>query len=218
MKPGDLESKIHSMNIKPAIGFLNRDGEAPFTNKVTIILESLNGNSVYPNPTPALAVVEAAFEAYKLAAAEAAQGGRKNIAERDARRAELVAVLRQLSSYVEGTANGDMVKLLSSGFPVQKPTRTPVGPLPAPAAPVVTQGPVTGTIAVSTAVVRGASSYNWSLVLKSAPGVEVQTAQTTSASTEFSGLVPGQIYLVSVNAVGASGTSDWSDDGSLMVI
>ena len=58
----------------------------------------------------------------------------------------------------------------------------------------------------------------WSLALESAPEVDVQTAQTTGARTDFSGLTPGKVYVVSLNAVGAAGVSNWSDFGSLMVI
>ena len=206
------------MNVKPAIGFLTKDEQAPFTEKVTTIVEHLKNNPNYPTPTPALPAVETAFAAYKVATTDAVQGGLENTAIRDARRAELVALLRQLASYVNGTANGDMPKLLSSGFPVQKQVRTPIGPLLAPAAPVVTQGAVTGSITVAAPPVYGASSYNWSVALDSAPEVDVQTAQTTGARATFSGLTPGKVYLVSLNAVGAAGVSDWSDSGSLMVI
>ena len=205
------------MNVKPAINFFTRDGQAPFTEKVTTILEWMKSNPAFPAPTPTLAVVEAAFEDYKVTTAYAAQGGTQNIAVRNARRAELVLMLRPLASYVNGAANGNMEKLLSSGFPVQKPARTPVGPLPAPLAPVLTQGAVTGSISAVARPVYGASSYNWKVILQSAPGVPVQTAQTTSARADFHGLTPGQTYLVCLNAVGSAGTSDWSDTGSLMV-
>ena len=206
------------MNVKTAIGFLLNDGQAPFTEKVTTLLESLKNNANYPDPTPTLAVVQTAFDAYKVATAEAAQGGVNNTANRNAKRAELVALLRQLASYVNASANGDLAKLLTSGFPVQKPSRTPIGPLPPPAAPVLTQGSVSGTITVAAPPVYGASSYNWSVALQTAPDVDVQKAQTTAARAEFSGLTPGQIYLVALNAVGSAGVSDWSDTGSLMVI
>lgn len=63
-----------------------------------------------------------------------------------------------------------------------------------------------------------ATSYNWSVALQSAPDKDVQTAQTTGARALFSGLTPGQIYVISLNAVGAAGVSDWSDYGTLMVV
>ena len=48
--------------------------------------------------------------------------------------------------------------------------------------------------------------------------MDVQTAQTTGARALFSGLTPGQIYVISLNAVGAAGVSGWSDYGTLMVV
>ena len=206
------------MNVKPAIGFLTKDGQAPFTDKVTAILQWMANNPAYPTPLPTLALVQTAFDAYKVAAADAVQGGVQNTAIRDARRAELVSLLRQLAAYVSATANGDLEKLLSSGFPVQKPGRSPIGPLPAPDAPAVAQGPVSGALKATAAPVRGAYAYNWSVALESAPDKDVQSAQTTGARASFSGLTPGQVYVVSLNAVGAAGVSDWSDYGSLMVI
>ena len=145
-------------------------------------------------------------------------GGRQNTALRNALRVQLVALLRPLASYVNATANGNLPVLISSGFPIQKTSRTPVGPQPAPGAPVVTQGVVSGTVMVAPPPVYGASSYNWTLALESAPEVSVQTAQTTGARLEFSGLTPGKVYVVALDAVGAAGVSDWSDYGSLMVI
>jgi hypothetical protein len=65
---------------------------------------------------------------------------------------------------------------------------------------------------------NGGYVYNWRIALASAPTVYVQTAQTTGARVMFEDLTPGQVYNVSANGVGAAGTSDWSDVGSLMVI
>jgi hypothetical protein len=206
------------MNTKPSIGFLTKDGQAPFTDKVTAILQKMTGNAAYPSPLPTLATVETAFDAYKVAAANAVKGGVQATLARDARRSELVSLLWQLASYVSATANGDPETLISSGFPAQKPGRAPVGPLPAPDAPVISQGPRSGVLKAVTAPVRGASSYNWSLSLESDPDTDVQTAQTTGARAAFSGLTPGKVYLICLNAVGSAGTSDWSDFGSLMVI
>ncbi len=206
------------MNVKTAIGFLTKDGEALFTDKVTTILEWMTDNTQYPTPTPALTVVQTAFDAYKVATADAALGGKEKTAARDARRAELVSLLRQLANYVDATANGDLEQLMTSGFPTQKTQRTPIGPLPAPDAPNVSQGPVTGTLRAVISPLNGGYAYNWRIALASAPTVFVQTAQTTGGRVMFEDLTAGQVYNVSANGVGAAGTSDWSDVGSLMVI
>ena len=52
----------------------------------------------------------------------------------------------------------------------------------------------------------------------SAPDKSVQTQQTPGGKAQFDGLTPGEDYSVTVNAVGAAGTSDWSDAATLIVI
>jgi hypothetical protein len=83
---------------------------------------------------------------------------------------------------------------------------------------VVAQGPVTGAMAAKTAPIRGAGIYNWRLALASAPTVYAQTKQTPGARVLFAGLNAGEIYNVEVNAVGAAGTSNWSDDATMRVV
>ena len=66
--------------------------------------------------------------------------------------------------------------------------------------------------------VKGASAYNWRIALASAPNVYVQTVQTPGGRYLFEELTPGQVYLVQVNALGAMGESNWSDDSTLMIL
>ena len=69
------------MNVKPSIGFLTKDGEAAFSDKVTTLLGWMAlAIAKYPTPSPTLAVVQTAFDAHKLATTEAAQGGVANTA------------------------------------------------------------------------------------------------------------------------------------------
>ena len=165
-----------------------------------------------------MAVITAALAAFTIALADAADGGIEKTATKNAKRAEVVSLLRQLSSYVFATTNGDMTKLLSSGFPAQKTDRSPIGPLPTPATPSLSQGPVTGSLSALTPPINGAYIYNWRVALASAPTVYIRQAQTTAASNTLEGLTPGQIYNAQLNAVGTAGTTDWSGPGELMVI
>jgi hypothetical protein len=178
----------------------------------------MTGNANYPDPTPALPVVQTVLDAFNVAIANAAKGGTELTAIKNAKRAELVALLRQLSVYVTGACDGDLAKLISSGFPIQKPTRTPVGPLPAPVTPVVKQGNLSGSIDASTPPMVGAYSYGWRVALASAPDTDVQTQQTSAARTTLDGLTAGLAYIVEVNAVGAAGTSDWSNAAQIIVV
>lgn len=206
------------MNVKPAIGFMTKDSDAQLDQDVETIIASMTGNANFPTPSPTLAVITTALSAFTVALADAANGGVEKTAIKNARRAELVSLLRQLSSYVFATADGDMTKLLSSGFPAQKTNRSPIGPLPAPASPVLSQGPVSGSLGASTPPVNGAYIYNWRVALASAPTTYVKQVQSTAASNTFDGLTPGQVYNVQLNAVGTAGASDWSGPGELMII
>ena len=206
------------MITKPSIGFVTRDTDALLLTNTETIVTAMTNNADYPTPSPALAVVTTAANAFSVALAEAADGGREKTAIKNAKRAELVALLRQLGAYVALTCGNDLAKLLGSGFPVQKPTRTPVGVLPAPVTPVVSQGSRSGELYASSSPLNGAYTYNWRAALASAPTVHVQTAQTTGARHTFSGLTPGQLYIVDVNAVGSAGASNWSNAAELMVI
>ena len=206
------------MVIKPSIGFVTRDTDAVLLKNTETIVTSMTNNTDYPTPSPALAVVTTAASAFSVALAGAADGGKEKTAIKNAKRAELVSLLRQLAGYVAITCGDDMAKLLGSGFPVQKPTRTPVGVLPAPVTPVVSQGSRSGEAYASASPLHGAYTYNWRLALASAPTVYVQTAQTTGARNTFSGLTPGQVYTVQLSAVGSAGPSDWSNAAELMVI
>ncbi len=203
---------------KVAITWINKYAQGPFGDTVTIILEKTTGNPSFASLAPLVATTQTAFDTYQTAAAKAASGDREAIVIRNEKRDALGMLLVQLANGISTAANGNMAVLISSGFPVQKQQRTPVGPLPTPDAPLVTQGPVSGTLIASAKAVKGASIYNWSVALETAPNEDVQDAQTTAASAEFDGLTPGKVYVISLNAVGAAGASNWSDYGSLMAI
>jgi hypothetical protein len=206
------------MTVKPAIGFLTKDSDAQLDQDVETIIASMTGNANFPTPSPTLAAITTALSAFTVALADAADGGIEKTAVKNAKRAELVSLLRQLSSYVFATANGDMTKLLSSGFPAQKTTRTPIGPLPTPDVPFLSQGAVSGSLDASTQPISGAYIYSWRVALASAPATYIKQVQTTAASNTFDGLTPGQVYLVEVNAIGTAGPTDYSGPGELMTI
>lgn len=206
------------MITKPAIGFLNSTSDALLVTGTETIVNSMTSNPDYVTPVPALATVTTALNAFTVALSNAADGGKEMTAIKNAKRAELVSLLRQLASYVGVTCGSDMAKLLSSGFPTQKPTPTPIGVLPAPAAPAVTLGSLSGELDAVTPPVFGAYTYNWRVALATAPNVYVQQSPTTAARNTFSSLTPGLAYRVEVNAVGSAGPSDWSDDAELIVV
>ncbi|MGI8438039.1 MAG: fibronectin type III domain-containing protein [Chthoniobacterales bacterium] len=110
-----------------------------------------------------------------------------------------------------------MTKLLSSGFPVQKPDRQPAKLVATPETPKISQG-LTGQAHAAAKPCDGAYIYNWRAALAETPDTFVQQKQSTGAKATFDGLTRGETYVFQLNAVGTAGTSDWSNAGSMMVI
>jgi hypothetical protein len=206
------------MIVKTSIGFLMTNSDPQLIVDVQSAITGITGNPNFATPTPTLAIVTTALNAFTVALADAANGGLQLTAIKNAKRVELVSLMRQLASYVTITSNGDLAVLLSSGLPIQKPARTPIGVLPAPETPILKQGALTGEIDASTPPVPGAYAYNWRVALAPTPTVYVQTDQTTGARNTFPGLVPGQVYNVELNALGSAGPSDWSNAAELRVV
>jgi hypothetical protein len=205
------------MIVKAAIGFLNEDTDDQLIANVQAAVQGLTNNTYFPTPAPSLEVMNTALATFINALAAAANRGKVEIANKNAKRAELVSLMRQLASYITVTAGGDMTKLLSSNFPIQKPVRSRIGQLPAPKSPELKRGRVSGELEGATVPIYGTGVYTWRLALASAPATYVQTVQTTGARHTFNGLTPGQNYNVEVNAIGSAGASDWSDVATMMV-
>ncbi len=206
------------MIIKPSISFLNEDSDAELLARITAIANALADNANYPTPTPTLAVLTAANEAFATAVAEATGGGVALTAAKNEKRAALVALVRELASYIQVACKGDLSVLLTSDFPHQKPERQPVGALPPPVNLQVKLGARSGQLVTKVEPVPGASIYNWRLTQSSSPDNAVQTRQTTAARNTFTGLTPGLIYNVEVNAFGTAGPSNWAGPVKQMVV
>jgi hypothetical protein len=200
------------MIVKPSISFLNDDSDADLIVDVNGVITGLTGNASYATPVPGIPVIQGALDAFTgaIADSEAAGGGVTLTAIKKDKRGILVGFMRELASYVQVTCKGDLTVLLSSGFPIQKPQRNPIGTLPAPSSLTVALGMQTGELDAAVAPVFGASIYNWRISTAAAPSVVLQSAQTTAASNSFTGLTPGVVYNVEANVVGAAGPSDWS--------
>ena len=206
------------MIIKPAIGFVSTDPDSLLVTDTKTIIVAMTSNPSYPSPSPTLASITTANSDFATAIADAANGGKELTAIKNAKRAALSALLRELASYVHVACKGDLAVLLSSGFPIQKPTRTPVGVLPPPVTPVLSLGSRSGEMDAYVKPITNASLYSWRVALASSPDTYVIEEQTTAASIVFDGLTPGQVYLVDANAIGSAGPSDWSDAAQLMVV
>ena len=206
------------MIVKPSISWLTTDSDALLINDTSVVLLALANNiSIYASPSPALPVTQTALDNYSAGLAATADGGPSATSKKNNLRLVLVGLMRQLAHYVAVACKGDMTNLILSGFPPQKPVRTPVGILPAPQNLIITHGMLNGDLNAKVNPVFGASTYNWTCTV-STPGAVPQTGQSTKASYTFSGLTPGVPYAIAVNAVGAAGPGNWSGPVSQIAV
>src|ERR1700674_2540547 len=80
---------------------------------------------VQPVAFPALAVLQAAIDRLLALMAEARDGSRKVIAEKNKQRAEAIMLIRLLTRYVEVTCKNDEAIFKSSGLDLAYTTRRP---------------------------------------------------------------------------------------------
>jgi hypothetical protein len=206
------------MIVKPSISFLTTDNDALLINDTSVVVLAMTNNvAIYDKPVPGIPEIQSALDDFSASVAATADGGKSARTKRDNLRLILVGLVRQLASYVTVACKGDMTNLILSGFPPQKPVRTPIGTLPAPQNLIVTHGMLSGELDARVNPVFGAATYNWTCTANT-PGAVAVTGQSTAASYAFMGLTPGVSYTITVNAVGAAGPSNWSNPASQIAI
>ncbi|HTD29791.1 MAG TPA: fibronectin type III domain-containing protein [Xanthomonadaceae bacterium] len=205
------------MNAKVSIAFLGASSDANLVILTGHIVEAMTGNATYPSPVPTLAAIATARDSY-VSAVHALDRSRASVVLRDSTRAALVQMLRDLALYVQHTCQGDMGKLLTSGFPAQKKRGHPVGVLLAPQNVRLRRGLVTGQLLARCKAERSASSYQWRYATALAPTAWTQADAVTTASFTLNGLARGTDYIVQVRAIGAAGSSDWSSAATVMAV
>jgi hypothetical protein len=105
-------------NKPKVIAGYNAYPQTQFLQKTELILQGMTGNANFPTPVPSLTVVNAAATAF--AGFLNAPTSKANTVQKNQARVALTTQLVKLGSYVQATANGDMVKLLGSGFSLAK--------------------------------------------------------------------------------------------------
>jgi hypothetical protein len=206
------------MTIKPAISFITNDSDKEFSVDVGTIIVCMTNNPNYKDPSPTLPVVTAGWNGYNSALNAAADGGSSLIAAKNESRAALGNIIRNLAAYVQANCQNSLSILLSSGFRNQKTERQPIGPLVGPDYVTLSLGINSGELVASVAPVFGVSIYNWQIVAANAPTVVLQTIQSTKTNVMFTGLTPGVAYIVSVNAVGTAGPTDFIQSNPQFVV
>lgn len=126
--------------------------------KSNYIVAQMKTNINYPTPTPELQVVETAIAAYQSAYKKSRHGSKEDTAFKNEKRKELQICLSGLGNYVNAAAQGNLVKLESSGFAISKDPE-PRGYLPAPSFLNVVEGDNPGEVYTEIYPVPKATGY-----------------------------------------------------------
>src|SRR5688572_28335559 len=111
--------------IKLGFSLLNVPAQIERGRNITTLM---TGNTNYPTPSPTLAAVDAIIDALEVAYNESRNRDTVKMEIMRTRRAELLAIIRQLGAYVQNASLGNALVTLTSGFSVVPP-RSPKPPV-----------------------------------------------------------------------------------------
>ena len=169
------------MIAKPAISWLNLDGELLLINDVTVVLNATADNvDIYANPDPPLAEIKLDLDNYSTAV-NLLNPSPVDTINKNNLLLVLTSKVRSLSYYVAKACNGSLANLIKSGFPPQKGKGQPVGTPAQPQCLTVSHGPHLNQLVARVGPVFGAVIYNYRL-LANTPGAVSVVVQDTAAT------------------------------------
>ncbi len=202
-------------NAKPAIGWLNTNGELLLINNITVVLNTTAENvDIYATPTPPLAEITLDLGNYTTAVLLQNPSPADTINKINLKLI-LTNKMRLLGCYVTVTCKGNLAKIIKSGFPPQKGRGAPIGTPAQPQGLTVTHGPQLSQLVSKVSPVFGAVFYNHRIQANT-PGAVPVIVQDTASTHTFPGLIAGVKYTIDVSASGSGDTmSDYSSPASL---
>jgi hypothetical protein len=193
---------------------LKKKNDAELETFAQGIIAAMTGNANFPTPTPTLASVTAAIDAYSgtLQTITARQASlREAFSLKDQSRSALEQQLTFLANYVEIASQGDEAKIESAAMSVRSPS-VPVGVPSMVMNLAPTAGDFPGTVDLTWDPTTGASSYEVQCKLHEDAAQWSTFKIVTASRITVDGLTPGLLYAFQVRAVGAAGPGPWSDE------
>ncbi len=206
--------------IKPSDDFVNV-ADADVITPISAVQTAMAGNANYPNPPVDLAVLKTNIDAFVALVAQAADGSKKVIAEKNKQRATVVEMVRMLGRYVEGASKGDMSIFQTSGFQPASTTKAQAQPW-SEKIRKIGRGPNSGQAKVWVRSLRDALSYTVRYAVSvngAAPTTWIeQPVGLVKSAVRITGLTPGTTYAFQARALTKNNAyTDWSDSVTFMV-
>jgi hypothetical protein len=187
--------------------------DADFMEEAKHIESKMNGNTNFPDPTPAMEVVSTAVSNFATALTAAKELGKDNVAGKNKARLDLTVILQDLGRYVMFVAKGDVTKLISSGYRLNKMPQ-PVH-LEVPGNVSISNGPVPGSMVVKVKAVKGAQAYIHQITDAPPTDNTVWVSVTTGRSRYVhTSLTRGKQYWLRAGATGSNEQLTYGPDSS----
>jgi len=201
-----------SPRVRAVIGF-KRFNDPQLVTTGRGVVKEMKDNPNFPNPPEELKALESAVEELSAALAAQVQGGTAATAHKKNKRDAVIDLLVKLAHYVQDNCGQNPAALLSSGFQLATNNRakSPVGK-----AAILSIDP-----GKSTELVMKLNPIDNARIFKvefaavgpnNTPGDWKDAGLfTNSRSITVGNLVPGTTYVFRAQAVGTTGSGDWSD-------
>ena|SRR2546427_3026750 len=192
--------------------------DADVLSRGTNVETSMTGNANFPNPPVDLAALKMALDTFSALIAQALDGSKKVVAEKNKQRLAVIKMLRLLGRYVEVTCKEDMAIFQTSGFQPAPTNRTAASPLTEKIRKVE-HGANSGEITVWLKTVPKASSYEFRYAVANAGAATTWTTlplSSVKAPIALKGLTPAATYLLQARALVKNTYTDWSDSISFI--
>jgi len=213
-----MTSTVKVKKIRPSENYVSMK-DADLLTASRTVETSMTGNVNFPNPLiDPQKVLKVDNDSFDALIAQAQDGGRKVVAQKNKQREVVIKDLRLNGRYDESISNNDLAIFTSSGFVPTSGVRAPQVPL-SPTIRSLNHGTVAGQLIVRMKAVAGALSYElrYAPETNGVPGTWVsQLVTAVKSPIPINGLTPGTVYAFSARAMDKAGYSDWSDPVTMM--
>ncbi len=184
------------------------------------IIVKLTGNVNFPNLPFSAAQITNAKNVYEAALAKSKDGSTKDTTDKKNKRKDMEKMLHDNGQYINLIAQGDMLMLTGTGYPLSNP-RTPVGILDAPPQPKLRTDNTPRVLKVNVKANNKAKIYVYLLARDPAPAKPEDEGwrriTDTASSIVIRNLESGQRYRVRVAYKATEDTLRFSEPVSIIV-
>ena len=110
-----MNTSINGFFPRVSLGFARKidTGLIAFVKNILTLLAGLSRQ--YPTPSPSLATITTAVNAFETKVHDALNGGKIELGARNAARNEVLSLMRQLAAYVQGLCGADVQNIIETG-------------------------------------------------------------------------------------------------------